>query len=69
MVLETNVLLTEKETKLREEIKDFVRSIDPDYLRVMEAEKSTTQKKLREIVVSQCQNRSRGFTSFSEDIS
>ena len=39
MVLETNVLLTEKETKLREEIKDFVRSIDPDYLRAMEAEK------------------------------
>jgi len=39
MVLETNILLTEEETKLRDEIKDFVKSIDPDYLRAMEAEK------------------------------
>jgi len=39
LVLETNILLTEEEAKLRGEIKDFVRSIDPDYLRAMEAEK------------------------------
>jgi alkylation response protein AidB-like acyl-CoA dehydrogenase len=39
LVLETNILLTEEEAKLREEIKDFVRSIDSDYLRAMEAEK------------------------------
>jgi len=39
LVLETNILLTEGEAKLRDEIKDFVRSIDPDYLRAMEAEK------------------------------
>ncbi len=38
MVLETNILLTEEETKLRDEIKDFVRSIDPNYVRAMEAE-------------------------------
>ena len=38
MVLETNILLTEEEAKLRDEIKDFVRSLDPDYLRAMEAE-------------------------------
>jgi len=38
VVLETNVLLTEEEAKLRDEIKDFVRSIDPGYLRAMEAE-------------------------------
>jgi len=38
LVLETNILLTEEEAKLRDEIKDFVRSIDPDYLRAMEAE-------------------------------
>jgi len=38
LVLETNVLLSEEEAKLRDEIKDFVRSIDPDYLRGMEAE-------------------------------
>jgi len=39
LVLETNILLTGEEAKLRDEIKDFVRSIDPDYLRAMEAEK------------------------------
>jgi len=38
LVLETNILLTEEEAKLRDEIKDFVKSIDPDYLRAMEAE-------------------------------
>jgi len=38
LVLETNVLLTNEEAKLRDEIKDFVKSIDPDYLRAMEAE-------------------------------
>lgn len=38
MVLETNVLLTKEEAKLRNEIKDFVRSVDPNYLRAMEAE-------------------------------
>ncbi len=38
MVLETNVLLTKEEAMLRDEIKDFVRNIDPDYLRAMEAE-------------------------------
>ncbi len=38
MVLESNVLLTEEEARLRDEIKDFVRNIDPDYLRAMEAE-------------------------------
>jgi len=38
LVLETNILLTDEEAKLRDEIKDFVRSIDPDYLRAMEAE-------------------------------
>jgi hypothetical protein len=38
MVLEKNILLTEEEVNLRDEIKDFVRSIDPDYLRAMEAE-------------------------------
>ena len=38
MVLETNILLTEEETKLRDEIKDFVKSIDPNYMRAMEAE-------------------------------
>jgi len=39
LVLETNILLTKEEAKLRDEVKDFVRSIDPDYLRAMEAEK------------------------------
>ena len=38
MVLETNILLTEEEAKLRDEIKDFVKNIDPDYMRAMEAE-------------------------------
>jgi len=38
MVLETNILLTEEEAKLRDEIKDFVKSIDPNYMRAMEAE-------------------------------
>ena len=38
MVLETNILLTEDEAKLRDKIKDFVKSIDPDYMRAMEAE-------------------------------
>jgi len=38
LVLETNVLLTKEEAKLRDEIKDLVRSIDPDYLRAMEAD-------------------------------
>ncbi|MDH5450903.1 MAG: acyl-CoA/acyl-ACP dehydrogenase [Candidatus Bathyarchaeota archaeon] len=38
MVLETNVLLTNEEAKLRDEIKEFVKSIAPDYLRAMEAE-------------------------------
>jgi len=39
MVLETNILLTEEEAKLREEIKDYVKNIDPNYMRAMEAEK------------------------------
>jgi len=39
MVLETNILLTEEEAKLRDEIKDFVKNIDPNYMRAMEAEK------------------------------
>jgi len=38
MVLETDILLTKEEAKLRDEIKDFVKSIDPDYMRAMEAE-------------------------------
>ncbi|MGQ9461179.1 MAG: acyl-CoA dehydrogenase family protein [Candidatus Bathyarchaeaceae archaeon] len=38
MVLETNILLTEEEAKLRDEVKDFVKSIDSNYLRAMEAE-------------------------------
>lgn len=38
MVLETNVLLTKEEAKLRNEIKDFVKDVDPNYLRAMEAE-------------------------------
>lgn len=38
MVLETNILLSEEEAKLRGEIKNFVKSIDPNYMRAMEAE-------------------------------
>jgi len=38
LVLETNILLTAEEAKLRDEIKDFVKNIDPNYLRAMEAE-------------------------------
>ena len=38
MVLETNILLVEEEARLRDEIKDFVKSIDPNYMRAMEAE-------------------------------
>jgi hypothetical protein len=38
MVLETNILLVEEEAKLRDEIKDFVKSIEPNYMRAMEAE-------------------------------
>jgi alkylation response protein AidB-like acyl-CoA dehydrogenase len=50
LVLETNILLTEEEAKIRDEIKDFVRSIDPDYLRAMEAEKIDYPKEvLREM--------------------
>lgn len=45
MVLETNILLNEEEAKLRDEIKDFVKSIDPDYLRAMEAEEMDYPRK------------------------
>ena len=38
MVLETNILLAEEEARLRDEIKDFVKSIEPNYMRAMEAE-------------------------------
>lgn len=50
MVLETNILLTEEETELRDEIKDFVKNIDPDVMRAMEAEETDYPKEvLREM--------------------
>ena len=36
MVLETNILLAEEEAELRDEIKGFVKSIEPNYIRAME---------------------------------